>query len=70
MQLTKSKLDLVDELQKEIAALLVVPEEMENYFGHVSDAVYEKASADDLFKRLGIDLPPTPAREGVVRKNK
>lgn len=71
LQLAKSRMNDLRQYEAEIAALLLVPSEIEGYYGHVSDVVYgaEAETAETLFHKLNIECDKK-ALFGIKSKNR
>jgi len=53
----------IEDLVKALAEILDEPENSQNYYGHVSDAVYGSHGPDELLRLLDFNVPK-PLRAG------
>lgn len=60
--LAKRHSEALADIEIALAKLLGMKGEAGDYFGHVSDGIYNGYTAPDLLRRLGIDLPEAASR--------
>lgn len=56
LELARSHRDKLQDIEETMAEVLDAPEEYNNYYGHISDSVWENYSADHLLKIMDIEV--------------